>query len=92
MLLALIGYLRSLLLGGVKSNIGVQALSNSLRRVSNAFHVGADLLRDLLKNFLSQIAPSDALIELHELDDVASRCDSTRVSEATTVAIKFLHR
>ena len=57
-----------------------------------ALHVRADLLRDLLEDLFGQIATSDTLVELHELDDIASGCLSSRVTKTASIAIEGLHR
>ena len=45
-----------------------------------------------LEHLLGEVATSDALVEFHELHDVAHGRNAGRVSEATTVAIESLHR
>ena len=37
---------------------------------ANTLHVRADLAWDLLQDLLGKVATCDALVELHELDDV----------------------
>ena len=61
------------------------------RSVPDALHVGAELMGDLLEHLLGEVATSDALVELHELHDVAHGRLPSRVSEAATVAIESLH-
>ena len=39
---------------------------------ANALHVGADLAWDLLQDLLGKVAASDALVKLHELDDITN--------------------
>ena len=48
-----------------------QILSDGHWLEADAFHVGADLLGDLLEDLLGQIAPAHALVELDELNDVS---------------------
>ena len=70
----------------------VQTLRHSDRNDAIALHVRTDLLRDLLEDLFGQIATSDTLVELHELDDIASGSLSSRVTKTATVAIEGLHR
>ena len=59
---------------------------------ADAFHVGADLLGDLLEDLLGQVAPAHALVELDELDDVSGALLPSRVSKPATITVKLFHR
>ena len=59
---------------------------------ANAFHMRTDLLRDFLEHLFCEVAFDKALVVLDKLDDVTGRCDTIRVSKATVITIKSLHR
>lgn len=63
----------------------------NIRLVIDAFHVEAELLRDLSQHFLCQVTPLDSIVELDELDDVAGCLSTSIVSEQLVVRVELLH-
>ena len=49
---------------------GIEIRLQELGRIANHFHISANLRRDLLQDFLSQITPGYSLLKSHKLDDI----------------------
>jgi hypothetical protein len=60
------------------------------RSIAHALHVLANLLGNLFQYLLSEVTSGQALLELHELHNVAHGC-FTLTTEHRTVAIQLLH-
>ena len=54
---------------------------------ADALHVGADLLGDFLEHLLSKVASRLALVELHELHDVAGSGHPGHILQTATITI-----
>ena len=64
---------------------------HGLGYISNTLHVGADLLRHLLKHLFRQVTHPHALLVFYELNNISGAFLSTRVSETATISIKLFH-
>lgn len=70
-------------LGGIAHHLGL---------VADAFHEQAELLRDLSQHLFRKIASFDSIVELDELDDVATGLATGIVPQKLVVRIKLLHQ
>lgn len=66
-------------------------IADDLWLVVHVLHVRAQLLRDLAKHLLGQVAFRNGFVELHKLDDVSGCASASVISEELVVAVELFH-